>query len=205
MLLKIGFQSLWSSDSVNVSVWAEFTRRRMSGHLSAVRRRRSLLSAPTSSTRRHAPSGCLRRAIHPSRAPHCVCLRPRRAPPRFGKLSRPLHRVSGQASLPKAPPRRPLPRRPLLSLSRAPVRPHCQLHRELQLAGLHRDHRQYRPLWSTSGRDSSSYSFALSRSCSSATSTVSPMPRFAGVTPRSTAAPPFTTASTLGSSRARVK
>jgi len=61
-----------------------------------------------------------------------------------------------------------------------------------------------RPLWFTSGRDSSSYSFALSRSCSSATSTASQLPRFAGVTPCSTAAPPFATASTLGSSRARV-
>jgi len=62
-----------------------------------------------------------------------------------------------------------------------------------------------RPLWLTSGRDSSSYSFAFLHSCSSATSTASPLPRFAGVTPRTTAAPPFATASTLGSSRARVK
>jgi len=62
-----------------------------------------------------------------------------------------------------------------------------------------------RPLWFTSGRDSSPYIFALSHSCSSTTSTASPLPRFTGVTPRSTAAPPFATASTLGSSRARVK
>jgi len=62
-----------------------------------------------------------------------------------------------------------------------------------------------RPLWFTSGRDSSSYSFVLGRYCSSASSTASPLPWFDGVTPRSTAAPPFATASTLGSSRARVK
>ena len=61
-----------------------------------------------------------------------------------------------------------------------------------------------RPLWFTSGRDSSSYSFALSPSCSSATSTASPLPRSAGVPPRSAAAPPFPMASTLGSSKARV-
>jgi len=127
---------------VNVSVWAKFTRRRVSGHLSAVHRRRSLLSAPTSSTRCHAPSGRLRHAIHPSIAPHCVRLRPRRAPPCFGKLSQLLHRVFGQASPPRAPSRHPLPRRPLLSLSRALVRPHCQFRRELHLAGVHRDHRQ---------------------------------------------------------------
>jgi len=62
-----------------------------------------------------------------------------------------------------------------------------------------------RPLWFTSSRDSSSYSFALRHSYSSATSTASSLPRFAGVTPRSTAAPPFATASTLEASRARVK
>ena len=62
-----------------------------------------------------------------------------------------------------------------------------------------------RPLWFTSGRDSSSYSFALSRSCSFASSTASPLPRSAGVTLRSAAEPPFPTASTLESSRARVK
>jgi len=110
--------------------------------VSVVRRRRPLLSVPTTSTSHHAPSGRLRRAIDPSSAPHCARLRPRRAPPCFDELSQPLHHVSGQASAPRAPPRRPLPRRPLLSLSRAPVTPHCQLRRELHLARVRRDHRQ---------------------------------------------------------------
>ena len=178
----------------------------MSGQVSAVRRRRSLLSAPTSSTRRHAPCRRLRRAIRPSRAPHCLRLRPWRAPPRFGEPSQPFLRVSGRASSPRAPPRRPLPRRPLHSLSRAPVRSHCRLRRELHLAGVHRvTGNVARPLWFTSGHDSSSYSFALSRSCSSASSTASPLPGSAGVTPRSAAALPFPTANTLGFNRARVK
>ena len=141
-MLKIGFQSLQSADSEKRFSWTELTRRRVSGHLAAVRRRRPCLSAPTSSTRRHAQSGRLRRAIRPSRAPHCVRLRPRRAPPRFGELSRPFLRVSGRASPPRAPPRRPLPRRLLLCFRRALVRPYCQPRRELHLAGVHRDHRQ---------------------------------------------------------------
>jgi len=140
--MNFRIQSLQSGDSDTVLVWTVVVCRRVSGQVSAVCHRRSLLSVPTTSTSRHAPSGRLRRAIHPSSAPHCARLRPRRAPPRFGELSRSLHRVSGQASLPKAPPRRPLPRRPLLSLSRAPVRPHCQLRRELHLVGVRRDHRQ---------------------------------------------------------------
>ena len=126
-----------SGDSDIVSVWTVAVRRRVSGQVSAVLHRWSLLSVPTASTSRHAPSGRLRRAIRPSRAPHCARLRPRRAPPCFGELFRPLHRVSGQASPPRAPPRRPLPRRPLLSLSRALVRPHCHLRRELHLVEVH--------------------------------------------------------------------
>ena len=108
------------------SVRTETVRRRVSGHLSAVRQWRPRLSDPTSSTRRHAPGGRLRRAIHPSRAPHCVRLRPRRAPPRFGELLRPFHRVSGQASPPKASPEPPLSRRHLLGHCRARVRRHCR-------------------------------------------------------------------------------
>jgi len=123
------------------SVWTELTRRRVSGHLSAVRRRRPLLLAPTSSTSRHAPDGRLRRAIPSSGAPHFASPSPRWAPPRSGELFRPLHRVSGQASPPRAPPRCPLPRCPSLSLSRELVRPHCQLRRELHLAGVRRGHR----------------------------------------------------------------
>jgi len=140
--MKIRFQTLRSGDSENVSVWTEFTRRRVSDHLSAVRRRRPLLSAPTASTSHHTPSGRFRCDLHSLRALHFAQPLPRRAPPRFGELFRPLHRVSGQASPPRAPPRCPLPRRPLLSLSRALVRPHCQLRRELHLAGVCRDHRQ---------------------------------------------------------------
>ena len=140
--MKIKFHTLKSGDSETVSVWTELTRRRVSSHLSDVRRRRPLRSAPTTSTSRHAPSGRLRRDLHSLRALHFALPLPRRAPPRFDELSPPLHHVSGQASPPRAPPRRPLPRRPLLSLSRALVRPHCQLRRELHLAGVRRDHRQ---------------------------------------------------------------
>jgi len=139
--MKIRFQTLQSSDLENDSVWSEFTRRRESGHLSVTRRRRTLLS-PTASTSRHAPSGRLRRDLHSPRALHFAPPLPRHALPRFGELSRPLHCVSGQASPPRAPPRHALPRHPLLSLSRAPVRPHCQLCHELHLTGVHRDHRQ---------------------------------------------------------------
>jgi len=141
-LAKIDLQSLAMATESPDSVWTETVRRRVSGHLSAIRQRRPRLSALTSSTRRHAPSGRLRRAIRPSRAPHCARLRPRRAPPRFSELLRPLHRISGQASPPKALPRHPLPLCPLHSRSRAPVRSHCQLRREIHLAGVHRDHRQ---------------------------------------------------------------
>ena len=141
-MAKIELQSLAMATESPDSVWTELTRRRMSGHLSAVRYRRPLLSAPTSSTSRHTPDGRLRRAIHPSSAPHFAPPSPLRAPPRFGKLFRPLHCVSGQARPSRALPRRPLPRRPSLSLSRALVRPHCQLRRELHLARVRRDHQQ---------------------------------------------------------------
>ena len=114
----------------------------MSGHLSAVRYRWPLLSAPASPTSRHAQHGRLRRDLHSLRALHFLRLHSRRAPTCFSELSRPLHHVSGQASPPRAPPRCPLPRRPSLSLSRALVRPHCPLRRELHLAGVCRGHRR---------------------------------------------------------------
>jgi len=103
----------------------------------------ALLSAPASPISRHTPQGRLRRDLHSLRALHSLHLRSRQAPPCFGELSRPLHRVSGQASPPRAPPRRPLPRRTSLSLSRALVRPHCPLRRELHLTGVRRDHRRH--------------------------------------------------------------
>ena len=68
--MKIGFQTLQSGDSENDSVWTEFTRRRVSGHLSAVCRQRPLLLAPTASTSRHATSGRPRRDLHSLRALH---------------------------------------------------------------------------------------------------------------------------------------
>ena len=139
---KLEFQTLQSGDSEKRFSWTELARCRVSGHLSVVRRWWPRLSAPMSSTSRHAPSGRLRHAIPSSSAPHFDRLRPRRAPPCIGELSQPLHRVSGQASPPRAPPRRPLPRRPPLSLSRALVRLHCQLRCELHLAGVRRDHRR---------------------------------------------------------------
>jgi len=98
----------------------------VSGHLSAVRRRRSRLSAWTKPSSRHGATPCLRRDIHSNRASHCVRLRPRRAPPRFGEFSQPLHRASGHASPPKASPELPLPRRHLLSHCRAQVKRHCR-------------------------------------------------------------------------------
>jgi len=131
------FQSLRLGDSENDSVWTELARRRVFGHLSAVRRRWPLLSAPASPTSRHATHGCLRRDLHSLRALHSHRFHSRRAPPCFGELSRPLHHVSGQASPPRA-----LPRRPSLSLSRALVRPHCPLRRELHLAGVRRGHQR---------------------------------------------------------------
>ena len=140
--MKIEFQSLRSGVSDLDSVWTVAVRRRVSGQVATVRRRRSHLSAWTTSSSRHGATPCLRRDIHSTRASHFARLRSRRAPPRFGELSRPLHRVSGQASPPRAPPRHPLPRRPPLFPSRALVRSHCQLRRELHLAGVRRDHRQ---------------------------------------------------------------
>ena len=140
--MKIEFQSLSTATESPDSVWTELTRRCVSGHLSVVRCRWPLLSAPTSPTSRHAPHGRLRRDLHSLRALHFLRLRSRRAPPCFGELSRPLHRVSGQAGPPRAPPRRPLPRRPSISHSRALVRPHCQLRHELHLTGVRRGHRR---------------------------------------------------------------
>ena len=141
-MTNFGIQSLQSAFQKNDTVWTESTRRRVFGHLSAVRHRRPPLSAPTASPSCHAPSGCLRRDPHSLRALHFAPPLSRRAPPRFGELFRLLLRVSGRASPPRAPPRPPLPRRPLHFLSQAPVRSHCPLRRELHLAGVHRDHRQ---------------------------------------------------------------
>ena len=126
----------------SIQFWTDAIRRRVSSQVLTVRCRRSRLSAWTTPSSRHRATPCLRRDTHSTRAFHFAPPSPRRAPPRFGELSRPLHRVSGQASPPRAPPRRPLHRRPLLSLSRALVRPHCHLRRELHLAGVRRDHRQ---------------------------------------------------------------
>jgi len=141
-LTKFEFQSLLATTESRDSVSSEAVRRRVFGQVSAVRRQRPRLSAPTASPSRHAPSGRFRRALHSLRASHFAPPSLQGAPPRFGELFRPFHRVPGQASLPRAPPRRPLPRRPLHSLSRAPVRSHYQLRRKLHLAGVHRDHRQ---------------------------------------------------------------
>ena len=142
MSTKFEFQSLRSEDSNADSVGQSITRRRVSGHLSAIRHRRPRLSAWTSSTSRHTPPRRLRRVVHLPRAPHFPPPSPRLAPPHFGELFWPHHRVPSRAASPRAPPRRPLPRSPSPFPSRATVRSHCHLRRELHLAGLHRDHRQ---------------------------------------------------------------
>ena len=126
MLAKIELQSQAMATESPDSVRRETVRRRVSDHLSAVRRRRPRLSALTSSTRHHAPSGRLRRALHSLSATHFAPPSPRCAPPHFGELLRPFHRVSGQANPPRAPPRRPLPRSHLLGHCRARVRRNCR-------------------------------------------------------------------------------
>ena len=137
MSTNIAFQSLRSGVSDTDSVWTDAVCHHVSGQVATVRHRRLCLSAPTSSTSRHAPHGRLKRDLHSLRAPHFPPPSPRRSPPRFGELSRPHHHIPSRAALP----RHPLPRRPPLFLSRAPVRSHCQLRRELHLAGVHRDPR----------------------------------------------------------------
>ena len=140
--MKFVIQLLSTATESAHSVGQSITRRRVSGNLSAVRRRWPRLSAWTTPSSHHAPPGRLRHAIHPSNAPHFARHHSRRAPPHFGELSRPHHRIPSRAASPRAPPRRPLPRCPSLFPSRALVRSHCQLRRELHLAGVHRDHRQ---------------------------------------------------------------
>ena len=66
--MKIEFQSVSTATESPDSVWTELTRRRVSSHLSTVRRRWPLLLAPTSPTSHHAPHGCLRRFLHSLRA-----------------------------------------------------------------------------------------------------------------------------------------
>ena len=140
--MNIGFLSLLPATESPIQFWIDAVRCRVSGQVLTVRRRRSHLSAWTTPSSGHGANPCLRRDIHSTRASHFAPPSPRRAPPRFGDLLRPLNHVSSRASPPRAPPRRPLPRRPSLSLSRALVRPHCQLRRELHLAGVRRGHRR---------------------------------------------------------------
>jgi len=94
--------------------------------VAAVRWRRPCLSAPTPSLGRHDATPSLGHPHFASLELLLSSISPRRAPPRNSSLARASLAMSGQASLPNASPKLPLPQRHLLGHCRARVRRHCR-------------------------------------------------------------------------------
>ena len=136
MSAKFGFQSLSTATESTDSVSSVVDRSMHGCPMAAIHRWRPCLSAPTPPLGCHDAPWAAADLHSPSSALSSLRSLPRRAPPRVSDSARALLLVSGQASLPKALPVPPSPRRHLRCHCRARVRQHCRAPSGFTLAGV---------------------------------------------------------------------